>query len=95
MEYAAEIKVNMPLTLEMHLDNLSKRNIASKELNSMYYLLKKRLENILNYSRAVFVEYSLHDASHSKAIIQSIERFLGENRIRKLSATDTFMLWNR
>lgn len=92
MDRKARENQNMPLTLEMHLSDLSLRDTASKELEGMYNLLKKRLENRLVNSRAVFVEYSLHDASHSRSIIHSIERFLGETRIQKLSATDTFML---
>lgn len=87
-----DFKSNMPLTLEMHLNDLGLRDLASKELVSLYNLLKKRISARLINTRTVFVEYSLHDASHSRTIIRAIERFLGESRIKKLSATDTFML---
>ncbi len=43
-------------------------------------------------SRSTFINYSLHDASHSRSIIRAVERFLGEKRISRLSPTDTFML---
>lgn len=54
--------------------------------------IKKRMEDKLIHSQSLFVNYSLHDGSHSKSIIHAIERFLGEERIYKLSATDIFML---
>lgn len=83
---------NMPMTLERHLAVLAEAYPQVRELNSLWVLLKKRLEEELSYSRGVFVNYSLHDGTHSRSIIQAVERFLGAERIRKLSATDTFML---
>src|SRR5699024_12127249 len=59
-----------------------------EELYSLWKLLKKRMEDKLIHSQSLFVNYSLHDGSHSKSIIHAIERFLGEERIYKLSATD-------
>lgn len=50
------------------------------------------MKDKLTYSRNVFFNYSLHDGSHSRSVLQVIERFLGEERIRQFSATDTFML---
>lgn len=84
---------SLPMTLEKHFEDLKTNNgIAINELFSLYKLLKKRLEDKLISSRSVFVNYSLHDASHSRSIIHAIERFLGEDRIRLLTPTDTFML---
>ena len=82
----------LPLTLEEHFDYLAQWNPAIKNLHSLWHLIRQDLEEKLLESRAVYVHYSLHDATHSRTVIQSIERFLGEDRIRKLSATDTFMI---
>lgn len=83
----------MPMTLERHFEELREQDgLSTTELYSLYKLLKPRLMDRLISSRSVFINYSLHDASHSQSIIQAIERFLGENRIRMLSPTDTFML---
>ena len=82
----------MPITLEKHFENLREQSDAVKELHSIYDLLKNRLEKELPDSHQVFYSLSYHDASHSKALIQAIERFLGEKRIVQLSPTDTFML---
>lgn len=85
-------KYNMPLTLEMHFEDLASRYDSVKELLSLWVLLKKKLEEELSNSKNVFVNFSLHDSSHSRSILHAIERFLGERRIELLSATDTFML---
>lgn len=82
----------MPMTLEKHFENLSHNYPSVQEIHSLWMLLKKRIEDELLHSRSVFVNYSFHDGSHSRSIIQAIERFLGDERICKLSATDTFML---
>lgn len=83
---------NMQLTLEQHFENIAEDYPAIQEIYSLWILIKKRIEDELIPSRSVFVSYSLHDGSHSRTVIQAIERFLGEDRIRRLSVTDTFML---
>lgn len=83
---------SMTLTLEKHFENLAQIYPGVGEMHSLWVLLRKRIEDELLQSRSVFVHYSLHDGSHSRSILQAIERFLGEERIIKLSATDTFMI---
>ncbi len=83
---------NIQLTLERHFEELGKRSSAVEEIRSLWILVKKKIEDKLLPSRSTFVNYSLHDGSHSRTIIRAIERFLGEERICRLSATDTFML---
>lgn len=83
---------SMPMTLEKHFENLAKNYSTVQEIHSLWLLLKKRIEDELIQSRSVFTNYSLHDGSHSRSIIQAIERFFGDERICQLSATDTFML---
>lgn len=85
-------KFNMPLTLEQHLSDLADNYESVRELCSLWVLFRKRLEEELIHSRGVFVNFSLHDGTHSRSIIKAVERFLGEDRIMKLSATDTFMI---
>lgn len=41
-----------------------------------------------------FQNYSLHDQSHSQAIIHAIEKFLGRRRLEKLRIGDLWMLLN-
>lgn len=85
-------QTSLPLTLEMHFEMMAKESSAVENLHSLWVLLRKDLEDMLPLSRNTFVHYSLHDATHSRSVIQAIERFLGENRIKLLSATDSFML---
>ena len=83
---------NMSLTLERHFHCLAEQDSDVQELRSLWLLLRKNLEERLLLSRGAFVHYSLHDVTHSRSVIHAIERFLGEDRIARLSATDTFML---
>lgn len=93
MNREMQCNYNVPMSLEKHFKNLqSQDENSSKELYGLYELLKKRLEERIITSRSTFVNYSLHDASHSHSIIHAIERFLGEERICMLTPTDTFML---
>lgn len=93
MNYHAKSGYILPMTLERHFEELQANDgVSMRELYSLYELLKKDLEDKLISSRSVFVNYSLHDVSHSRSIILAIERFLGEDRIRMLTPTDTFML---
>lgn len=75
------------------MENLAERYSKVKELHSLWLLLRKRIEEELTNGSSIFVNYSLHDGSHSRSIIQAVERFLGEKRICQLPATDTFMLF--
>lgn len=83
---------NMPTTLERHFENLAQSYSEVQEVYSLWSLLKRRIAEQLVHSSGVFANYSLHDKSHSLSVIQSVERLLGEERICKLSVTDTFML---
>ncbi len=86
------LQTYLPLTLEAHFEMQAKESPAVENLHSLWVLLRKDLEDMLPLSRNTFVHYSLHDATHSRSVIQAIERFLGEDRIKLLSATDTFMM---
>lgn len=79
-------------TLEKHLKILSETDKDYELLYSIWDLNKKNLTKGLNMVSASFPNYSVHDISHSMTIIDNIECFLGEERIRKLGATDTFLL---
>lgn len=47
-------KYNMPLTLEIHFEELANRYETVKELHSLWILLKKRLIEELSNSRNVW-----------------------------------------
>lgn len=53
---------------------------------------KHWLSQLLELTMASFSTYSRHNESHAKSILHNIERVLGENRIKKLSATDCFII---
>lgn len=80
---------NQNNTLEGHLNSF--KDLKAQELAAAWIINKRELSKPLSTITTAFPTYSLHDASHSQTIIETIERLLGNN-IRKLSATDTFML---
>ena len=73
------------LTLEEHFKNLSVKSEDSGKLYSIWVLLKGDLEERLRHTQNIYVTFSLHDSSHSRSILRSIERFLGVARIAQLS----------
>ena len=92
MDKYKENEYQMPVTLEEHLKCYSEKREDMENLYTTWKVIKKKLIEQLEYSKNIFVNYSLHDATHSKSVIQGIERFLGEDRICMLSPTDTFMI---
>lgn len=53
---------------------------------------KRWLTQLLEWTLHSFPTYSYHNASHADTVLHNIERILGENRIRQLTASDCFML---
>jgi len=79
-------------TLEKHLKSLAENDKDYESLYSIWSLNKKNLTQGLNTISSSFPNYSVHDISHSMTIIDNIQCFLGEDRIKRLGATDTFLI---
>ncbi len=79
-------------TLEKHLELSCIENPQYEILSSIWKLNKKHIPLAQSAISFNFPHYSLHEKSHSDTIIKNIESFLGEERIKKLSQTDTWML---
>lgn len=79
-------------TLEKHLKLLGEENNEFNVLNSTWHLNKKSVPSALSNISFNFPHYSLHDKSHSNTIIRNIESFLGEERIKNLSPSDTWLI---
>ncbi len=79
-------------TLINRLEELSCNNKEVNELYVLWKVIEKDLTEKLSETNRFFPYFSKHDVSHSKALITNISLFLGENRLRKLSPTDTFLL---
>lgn len=87
--------IEIPLTLERHLENYSLHPYSTERhriLWTTWCQNKRWLTHMLEYTLPSFQTYSKHDASHAEAVIHNMELVLGEERIKSLSATDTFML---
>ena len=84
--------VSKNYTLEKHLKSLAENDKDYESLYSIWSLNKKNLAQGLNIISSSFPNYSVHDLSHSMTIIDNIQCFLGEERIKKLGATNTFLI---
>lgn len=79
-------------TLEAHLRSICNNNEEYTNLYATWELNKKTYTSILKTVSANYPHYSLHDDTHSKSIITNIEMLLGEDRIKRLSPTETWMI---
>ena len=79
-------------TLEKHLMRLTYENPQYNVLLSIWNLNKSILPLAQSNIIFNFPHYSLHERSHSETIIKNIESFLGEERIKTLSPTDTWLI---
>ena len=80
------------MKLENHLKKLSEENDEYLKLFEVWRVIKSNICNILNDVSVYFPHFSLHNESHSKTICLQVERLLGDERISKLSITDTLLL---
>ena len=79
-------------TLEKHLECCAKVSDAGKYLCSKWFVDKQELIKKLANTNITYPGFSSHDATHSEQIIGAIEKILGEERIKKLSATDAWLI---
>lgn len=84
-------KLETDYTIEEHLKQF-RDDDNYKILFDSWEIEKKQYENRLKVVGIRYQTYSLHDATHSEAILQQIACFLGEERIRQLSPTDAWLL---
>lgn len=77
--------------LEAHLNSLCTQYPQYVNLHSTWTLNKCACSDLLKSVVIHYPHFSMHDASHSEAIISNIEMLLGD-RIEKLSPTDTWLL---
>lgn len=79
-------------TLEKHLKLSAEQDNDYELLYSIWKLNKQNLMKGLNLVFNHFPHYSAHDISHSMTIVNNIQCILGEERIKKLGPTDTFLI---
>ncbi|XCP85340.1 hypothetical protein ABXS75_00575 [Roseburia hominis] len=97
MIYQRESKRYMPnrLTIEGQLQMYERHPEKSERSATLWHAWRQNkgwLTRLLELTVASFPSYSRHNASHAEAVLYNIERILGENRIKELSATDCFAI---
>lgn len=78
--------------LQKHFEEVSGKQANLKRLHSQWQFDKELIPKALQTIGGLFPHYSRHDQSHSDQILVNIERLLGDDRIKLLSATDTWLL---
>lgn len=84
--------LNTYYTIEKHLEETAKVNPKFEVLDAIWKLNKRNLSSALANVSQYYPHYSLHEKSHSNTIISNIESFLGEERIKKLSPTNAWLI---
>lgn len=85
-------EVIVPYKLEEHLREICNNNEAYANLLSVWNINKNMCQDILSTVVMNYPHYTRHDISHCEAIITNIEMLLGEETIKSLSPTDTWLL---
>lgn len=87
--------MDIAYTIERHLMMYAKSENTSERHQVLWHTWnanKRWLSQLLEWTLASFPTYSRHNAVHADTVLYNIERILGENRIKQLSATDCFMM---
>ena len=82
-------------TIEMQLKLYAKSDEATERHQVLWHAWnqnKRWLSQMLEWTLPSFQTYSYHNSTHADSVLHNIERLLGEERIRQLSASDCFML---
>lgn len=79
-------------SLVEHLKNICSKDEKYKNLYAVWTLDQETHARALSAIYYNFPHYSMHGENHSLSIINKIEMLLGEERIRSLSPTDTFLI---
>lgn len=82
----------LPYKLEQHLVEICNSNATYANLLSVWNINKKMCQDVLSTVVMNYPHYTKHDISHCEAIITNIEMLLGEDTIKNLSPTDTWLI---
>lgn len=78
--------------IESVFENKAQDNTEAKKFLQQWHVAKNYVPQVLNTISQVFPHYSLHDSSHSEAILRNVERVLGSDQIKEFSITDLWFM---
>ncbi|WP_318514669.1 HD domain-containing protein [Photobacterium leiognathi] len=82
----------MATLIKKRLEELCLSDQSLRTLWAQWTFDEQLISKALNSVSQIFPHYSLHDSSHSNQIVTNIERILGEDNIKLLSATDLWLI---
>lgn len=86
---------NIMLTIEGQLEHYSRCENSTERHKCLWHAWnhnKRWLVQLLEWVMQSFPTYSKHDVSHATSVLHNIELLMGENCIKKLSASDCFLI---
>lgn len=87
--------LDMIYTIEHHLKNYADSPNTTERHEILWHAWsqnKKWLTSLLEWTISSYPTYSYHNQSHADAVLHNIERVLGTERIKELSASDCFAI---
>lgn len=87
--------LDIAYTIERHLMMYEKSENSTERHKVLWHTWnsnKRWLSQMLEWTLSSCPTYSRHNAVHADTVLYNIERILGEERIKMLSATDCFMV---
>lgn len=94
-EHKKEFTPSMPWTIERQLEAYAQAPGHTERHNILRDTWKQNsrwFSSLLEYTVDSYPKYSQHNAAHCRAVIHNIECLLGEDEIKRLSATDCYAI---
>lgn len=73
--------------------SLSNENNIDQVLNTLLLKYELKVSDHLKKIMNVLPEFDIHDESHSKKVLENIEKLIGENKLEELSSYELFLLY--
>ena len=83
--------INTSLSMEEILEKYCKEDSRFEPLLRIYNFNKPLIASKLSHISRFYFQYSNHNESHTRAIISSVEKFLGKEVLEYLSITDIYI----
>lgn len=94
-EHPSEFTPQMPWTIERQLRAYANAEGHTDRHEILYHTWRQNsrwFSRMLEYTVDSYPKYSQHNATHCQAVIHNIECLLGEDEIKRLSATDCYAI---
>ncbi len=95
MEKILKMECHIPFTIERQLKNYTECKEHTERHEILWHEWNHNKRWLILVQQLIlpsFPSYSMHDITHSQAVLHNIEMLLGEDNIKLLSASDCFLI---